>query len=118
MPGQRPRDSARYNINCQRLVEEFAIPFSVVLGTPVDAFVKRQVASGRDNTTSEVVRDGLRLLQHPEDLRPARLGWLRSELLKGLASGAATPLDLAEVKAEGQRLRASCLGAAGALRQA
>ena len=73
--------------------------------------MKRQVASGRDNSTDEVVRDGLCLLQNPEDLCLARLGWQRSELLKGLASGAATPLDLAEVKAKGQRLRASRLGA-------
>ena len=116
MPGHRPSGSARYNIDCQRSVEELAIPFSVVLGTPFEAFVKTQVASGRDNTTSEVVRNGLRLLQDPEDLRLARLGWLRNELLKGLASGAATPLNLAEVKAGGQRLRACPLGAACALR--
>ena len=62
------------------------------------------------------MRNGLRLLQDPEDLRLARLGWLCTELQKGLSSEAATTLDLAEVKAEGQRLRASRLGAAGVLR--
>ena len=92
------------------------MPTSVALGTHFEAFVKMQVASGRYNNTSEVVRDGLRLLEDQEDLRLAKLGWLRTELQKGLASGAATPLDMAEVKAEGQRLRASRLGAAGALR--
>ena len=92
------------------------MPTSVALGTHFEAFVKMQVASGRYNNASEVVRDGLRLLQDQEDLRLAKLGWLRIELQKGLASGPATPLDMAEVKAEGQRLRAGRLEAAGAPR--
>ena len=92
------------------------MPTSVALGTHFEGFVKMQVASGRYNNASEVVRDGLRLLQDQEDLRLAKLGWLRIELQKGLASGPATPLDMAEVKAEGQRLRAGRLEAAGAPR--
>ena len=43
------------------------MPTSVALGTHFEAFVKMQVASGRYNNASEVVRDGLRLLQDQED---------------------------------------------------
>lgn len=82
------------------------MPTSVALGTHFEAFVKSQVASGRYNNVSEVVRDGLRLLEDQDALRRSKLEWLRSELQKGLDSGPATPLDMAEVKAEGRRLRA------------
>jgi antitoxin ParD1/3/4 len=92
------------------------MPTSVALGTHFEQFVKMQVASGRYNNASEVVRDGLRLLQDQEDLRQAKLQWLRTELQKGLDSGPATPLDMAEVKAEGQRLRARRLAADGTAR--
>jgi len=91
------------------------MPTSVALGTHFEAFVKAQVSSGRYNNASEVVRDGLRLLQDQEDLRRAKLEWLRTELQQGLDSGPATPLDMAEVKAEGRRLRAKRLAAAGTL---
>lgn len=89
------------------------MPTSVALGTHFEAFVKKQVASGRYNNVSEVVRDGLRLLQDQEDLRRAKLEWLQTELQKGLDSGPATPLDMAEVKAEGRRLRARRLASGG-----
>ncbi|CDW96526.1 MULTISPECIES: type II toxin-antitoxin system ParD family antitoxin [unclassified Thiomonas] len=87
------------------------MPTSVALGTHFEEFVKVQVSSGRYNNVSEVVRDGLRLLQDQEDLRCAKLEWLRTELQKGLSSGPVTPLDMAEVRAEGQRLRAQRLAA-------
>lgn len=88
------------------------MPTSVALGSHFEEFVKRQIASGRYNNASEVVRDGLRLLQDQEDLRRAKLEWLQAELKRGLDSGEATPLDMEEVKAEGRRLRAKHLAAA------
>ncbi len=89
------------------------MPTSVALGSHFEEFVKMQVASGRYNNASEVVRDGLRLLQDQEDLRRAKIDWLRAEIQRGLESGPASPLDMAEVRAEGQRLRAKRLAAAG-----
>ena len=82
------------------------MPTSVALGTHFESFVKAQVASGRYNNVSQVVRDGLRLLQDQDDLRRSKLESLRANLQEGLASGPATPLDMADFKAEGQRLRA------------
>lgn len=82
------------------------MPTSVALGSHFEEFIKTQIASGRYNNASEVVRDGLRLLEDKEQLRHIGLERLRSDIQAGLASGSATPLDTAEVKAEGQRLRA------------
>ena len=87
------------------------MPTSVALGAHFEAFIKVQVASGRYNNVSEVVRDGLRLLQDQDDLRRGKLESLRTALQQGLGSGPATPLEMAEVKAEGQRLRAKRLAA-------
>lgn len=89
------------------------MPTSVALGSHFEEFIKLQVSSGRYNNVSEVIRDGLRLLQDQEDLRRAKLEWLRTELQQGLVSGPATPLDMAEVKAEAKRLRAKRLAATG-----
>jgi antitoxin ParD1/3/4 len=68
-----------------------------------EEFVKSQVACGRYNNASEVVRDGLRLLEDQDDLRRAKLDKLRADIRAGLDSGEASPLDMNEVKAEGRR---------------
>ena len=86
------------------------MPTSVALGSHFEAFIKQQLESGRYNNASEVVRDGLRLLEDQEQPRAAKLNALRAEIHKGVASGPATPLDLAEVRAEGQRLRVARRG--------
>lgn len=87
------------------------MPTSVALGSHFEEFVKSQIASGRYNNASEVVREGLRLLQDHEEVRRIKLEILRGEIQKGLDSGSATPFDAAEIKAEGQRLRAERLAA-------
>lgn len=89
------------------------MPTSVALGAHFEDFVKAQLASGRYNNASEVVREGLRLLEDQEAVRQLMLERLRADLQAGLDSGAATPLDMAAVKAEGQRLRAKRLLASG-----
>ena len=85
------------------------MPTSVALGSHFEAFLKAQLASGRYNNASEVVREGLRLLEDQEATRQLKLERLRADLQAGLDSGPATPLDMAEVRAEGQRLRAARL---------
>lgn len=85
------------------------MPTSVALGSYFEEFVKSQIASGRYNNASEVVREGLRLLQDHEEVRRIKLEVLRGEIQKGLDSGPATPFDAAEIRAEGQRLRAERL---------
>ncbi|KQP12689.1 type II toxin-antitoxin system ParD family antitoxin [Pseudorhodoferax sp. Leaf267] len=82
------------------------MPTSVALGEHFETFVKTQIASGRYNNASEVVRDGLRMLQDHDAQREAKLQRLRGDIQAGIDSGPATLLDMGEVKAEGRRRRA------------
>lgn len=56
---------------------------SVTLGDHFDRFISELLARGRYQSTSEVVREGLRLLEE----REARLEALRAALAHGEASG-------------------------------
>lgn len=60
------------------------MPTSVALGAHFEGFIKEQLASGRYNNASEVVRDGLRLLEDRQQDKQARLDALRAEIAKGL----------------------------------
>lgn len=48
-----------------------------------DAFLARQVDSGRFKNASEVVRAALHLLERQEQLEEAKLAWLRREAKVG-----------------------------------
>lgn len=60
------------------------MPTSVALGSHFEAFIKEQVAKGRYNNASEVVRDGLRMLEDRQQDRQAKLEALRADLEQGL----------------------------------
>jgi len=62
---------------------------SVSLGDHFAEFIDRQVAEGRYNSASDVVRAGLRLLEEQE----AKLAALRAALVEGEQSGLSTPFD-------------------------
>ncbi|MGD0144907.1 MAG: type II toxin-antitoxin system ParD family antitoxin [Rhizomicrobium sp.] len=62
---------------------------SISLGDHFLTFVEGQVAQGRYNSTSDVVRAGLRLLEEQE----AKLAALRAALIDGEGSGVSTPFD-------------------------
>jgi antitoxin ParD1/3/4 len=62
---------------------------SVSLGGHFTKFIERQVAEGRYNSASDVVRAGLRLLEEEE----AKLAALRAALIEGEESGPSTPFD-------------------------
>lgn len=59
------------------------MPTSVALGAHFEAFIKDQVANGRYNNASEVVRDGLRMLEDRQQDRQAKLEALRADLEEG-----------------------------------
>jgi len=65
---------------------------SVVLGKDQDKFIKLQIKSGRFTSVSEAMRAGLRLLQE-QDLK---IQALRSAIIKGEESGAATDFNMDE----------------------
>jgi antitoxin ParD1/3/4 len=69
------------------------MPTSVALGSHFEEFVKSQVTSGRYNNASEVVREGLRLLEDHLEMRRVKLDRLRADLKDGLDSGAGAPAD-------------------------
>ncbi len=77
------------------------MPSSYALGTRFERFVRRQVASGRYASASEVVRAALRLLEQQERRKAEALRELRLAIREGLESGDAGPVEevLARVRA-------------------
>jgi len=60
---------------------------SLELGSQLKEFVDDLVATGRYNSRSEVIRDGLRLLQEQERLRQIKLEEVRRAFRDGIKSG-------------------------------
>jgi len=79
------------------------MPSSYSVGDHFEGFIRALLDSGRYNSASEVVRDGLRLLEEREQLRAAKLQALRQSIQDGFDSGPAEPLDMEQAKAEARR---------------
>ena len=62
---------------------------SITIGERFEKFVKEQVARGRYNNASEVVRAGLRLLEDEDELRRRKLAELDAALARGIADAEA-----------------------------
>ncbi len=58
---------------------------NVSLTPELDAFLQSRVSSGRYQTTSEVVREALRLLEHQERVRESAFQELKAKLEHGAA---------------------------------
>jgi antitoxin ParD1/3/4 len=92
------------------------------LGPQWEAFIAESVKSGRYLSASEVVREGLRLLQDRNALRGAQMEALRLQIRSGLdqldrgdfleVDEAGLKAELAAVKREGRRRRARKSGSA------
>ncbi|MGH7120993.1 MAG: type II toxin-antitoxin system ParD family antitoxin [Acetobacteraceae bacterium] len=61
------------------------MPISAELGPQLDAFVTKLVESGRYNSKSEVLREGVRLIQE----REMKLAALDAAIARGVADAAA-----------------------------
>ena len=72
---------------------------SYTIGNHYETFVRDLLASGRYASASEVLRDGLRLLEDQEKQREAKIAALRDAIREGLESGPAAPLDMDSIKA-------------------
>ena len=65
---------------------------SVALGPYFEDFIKAQIAQGRYNNASEVIRAGLRMLEDND----ARIVALKSAIEEGMNSGEAVDFDPTE----------------------
>jgi len=57
---------------------------NVSLTPELEDLVQKKVASGRYSSASEVIRAGLRLLEHEDELRETRLTAMRTQVRQGL----------------------------------
>jgi antitoxin ParD1/3/4 len=76
---------------------------SISLTPELVGLIKAKVDSGRYTSTSEVVREALRLLERADEREAETRAHLRQAWDDGLASGDAGPLDFAELKAQARR---------------
>ena len=86
---------------------------NVSLTPELEEFIGHKVASGLYGSSSEVVRDALRLMEERDRLLDARLEDLRGEVRKGLTQlkeGRSKPLDrgaVERIRSAGKRRLAS-----------
>jgi antitoxin ParD1/3/4 len=76
---------------------------SIFLTPEVMGLIKAKVESGRYGSTSEVVREALRLLEHADRLESERIVGLCRARQEGVESGDAGALDFAELRAQARR---------------
>ena len=83
---------------------------NVAIPPQLEEFIRHQVQSGRYGNASEVVRDGLRLLQDRELARVGKLSELKALIQAGIDSGLAGELDIAALKQKARRKQVSTRG--------
>jgi antitoxin ParD1/3/4 len=76
---------------------------NVSLTPELEQFIQGKVNTGLYYSASEVVREGLRLLQERDQLQQLRLQELRQEIQVGIDSGGSTPLDMQDVKSKARQ---------------
>ena len=64
---------------------------NISLNPHFDSFINKLVNSGQYNSASEVVREGLRLLEQQKISEQAEIEFFRREIQKGIDSGSSTP---------------------------
>ena len=74
----------------------------VSLTQELEDLVKRQVESGRYHSSSEVVREALRLWEEQANLRELRMKQLRKDIQAGVDSGPSKRLDFEDIKKRGR----------------
>jgi len=78
---------------------------SYSIGKHFEDMIDGLIKEGRYATASEIIRDGLRLVEEREERRKAKLEALRAEIQKGIDSGPAEEVGdmFKRIKAEGRK---------------
>lgn len=76
---------------------------NVSLTPMLEAWVREKVESGLYTSSSEVIREALRLLKYREAEDAEAREALRAEIRKGIESGASSPLDFDDIRARARR---------------
>jgi antitoxin ParD1/3/4 len=79
------------------------VNISISLTPELVGLIKAKVETGRYTSTSEVVREALRLLERADQREQEEVERLRAAWQVGIASGSAGDLDFDAIKAEGRR---------------
>ncbi len=79
---------------------------SISLTPELVGLIKAKVECGRYTSTSEVVREALRLLERSDERESGARSRLRQAWDAGIASGDAGPLDFADLRAEASQMLA------------
>ena len=78
---------------------------NISLTPQLEGYVKQKVSTGLYNSASEVIREGLRLLEERDALQQMKLEALSKELgagIKSLDAGKGRAFDKAAIKAKGR----------------
>jgi antitoxin ParD1/3/4 len=76
---------------------------NVSLTPELTSYINDKVASGLYNSSSEVIREGLRLLKDQDVMREMRLNELRSQIQSGIYSGDTSPIDIEDIIERGSK---------------
>jgi antitoxin ParD1/3/4 len=82
------------------------MPMNVNLTPHLEDMVRQKVASGLYTSSSEVVREALRLMEEQDRIRDIKLKQLQQDIRDGLNSGESTQWNPEEIKREGRSKRA------------
>ena len=80
---------------------------NVSLPPELEARVRQRVESGMYGSTSEVIREALRLFEAYEQVKTAKLDSLRQDIAQGMSdtkNGRAKEIDFAGLKQQGRQL--------------
>ena len=80
---------------------------NVNLTPQLEELVRAKVSSGLYASASEVVREGLRLIEEQDRLRQVKFDELRRDVRRGLDSGTSDAWDAASIKAKARVRRSA-----------
>lgn len=88
-------------------MEAHSMNMNVSLTDELAEFIKAKVAGGRYSSSSEVVREALRIMEKAERQEAEKLRLLRQAWQEGVDSGDAGELDFSELKKQARARRAA-----------